>query len=381
MRKKVLVAGFFDLLHSGHISFLQEAAELGDVYVSLGSDENSVAMKNKAPVYSEDERKYMLKSIRHVKDVNISVGEIGAASYLPYLEEIKPDIFFTNDDGSELSDKIKICADKKIEFIQSKRIPPCQFQARSSTDLSGLDRIPLRLDLVGFYDQTFINKIKPGSVILANIFPFDVDDRSGMSSSTRKVIRKVFGNRLPHHLSSSEIAKIIFAVENPPGHQYISGAVDQLGICLPGINRLHFNNNHWPYEYESITDIKICKWLQNCLYIKQTKPRPEEYKVFNGEELYTTELVEKQSSLGDCCWDAITSMDIARLGKVINDVHMNQKDMIPGYESHYANKIIEKMKHRHAGVKLMGAGGYGYMMIVTDSPEDDFIPINIRVTK
>ncbi|MGN0836079.1 MAG: adenylyltransferase/cytidyltransferase family protein, partial [Akkermansia sp.] len=33
-RKKVFVSGCFDVLHSGHIAFLEEAASYGDVYVS-----------------------------------------------------------------------------------------------------------------------------------------------------------------------------------------------------------------------------------------------------------------------------------------------------------------------------------------------------------
>jgi cytidyltransferase-like protein len=379
MRKKVLVAGFFDLLHSGHISFLEEAAELGDVYVSLGSDKNSVAMKNKTPVCSEDERKYILESIRWIKEVKISSGETGSSSYVPYLDQIRPDIFFTNEDASGISDKIKICSDRGIQFVQSKRRPPNHFQARSSSVLSEMDTIPLRLDLVGFYDQIFINSIMMGSVVLANISPFSVDDRSGMSSSTRKVIHKVFGNRLPRHLSAADIAKIIFAVENPPGHRYVSGAVDQLGICLPGINRLHFDNNHWPCEIETISDNATYKWLQNYLFLKQTKPRPDDYTVFTGNEAYTSELVANQSSLGNDCWDSIKSKDVARLGRVINEVHENQKNMIPGYESQYAANIIEEIKERHLGVKLMGAGGYGYMMIVTETPDPDFLPVSIRV--
>ena len=35
-RKKVFVSGCFDMLHSGHVRFLQEAAGYGDVYVALG---------------------------------------------------------------------------------------------------------------------------------------------------------------------------------------------------------------------------------------------------------------------------------------------------------------------------------------------------------
>ena len=40
MRKKVFVSGCFDLLHSGHIAFLKEANNYGDVYVNIGNDKN-----------------------------------------------------------------------------------------------------------------------------------------------------------------------------------------------------------------------------------------------------------------------------------------------------------------------------------------------------
>ena len=37
-KKKVFVSGCFDMLHSGHVRFLEEAAGLGDVYVAVGND-------------------------------------------------------------------------------------------------------------------------------------------------------------------------------------------------------------------------------------------------------------------------------------------------------------------------------------------------------
>ena len=39
--RTVLVAGFFDLFHSGHARFLERAAEFGKLTVVIGSDENS----------------------------------------------------------------------------------------------------------------------------------------------------------------------------------------------------------------------------------------------------------------------------------------------------------------------------------------------------
>ena len=48
--KKVLVSGCYDLLHSGHIAFFKEAAGYGDLYVSVGSDENIRLLKEMNPI-------------------------------------------------------------------------------------------------------------------------------------------------------------------------------------------------------------------------------------------------------------------------------------------------------------------------------------------
>jgi cytidyltransferase-like protein len=50
MNKKVFVTGCFDLLHSGHIAFLKEAAMFGDLYVCIGSDENVFNLKGRYPI-------------------------------------------------------------------------------------------------------------------------------------------------------------------------------------------------------------------------------------------------------------------------------------------------------------------------------------------
>ena len=36
MQKKVFVSGCFDMLHSGHVAFFEEAATHGDLYVGIG---------------------------------------------------------------------------------------------------------------------------------------------------------------------------------------------------------------------------------------------------------------------------------------------------------------------------------------------------------
>ena len=58
-RKKVFVTGCFDMLHSGHVAFLAEAAKQGDVYVGIGSAETVGELKGRSPVNNQDERRFM----------------------------------------------------------------------------------------------------------------------------------------------------------------------------------------------------------------------------------------------------------------------------------------------------------------------------------
>ena len=44
MKKKVFVSGCYDLLHSGHVEFFQQASRYGDLYVGIGSDATYLAL-------------------------------------------------------------------------------------------------------------------------------------------------------------------------------------------------------------------------------------------------------------------------------------------------------------------------------------------------
>ena len=74
MPRKVFVSGTFDFLHSGHVAFLTEAAALGELYVCIGNDECVHGLKHRYPVNPQDERKYLIDSLRCVKECRISRG-------------------------------------------------------------------------------------------------------------------------------------------------------------------------------------------------------------------------------------------------------------------------------------------------------------------
>ena len=61
IRKKVLVSGCFDLLHSGHVEFFRECAEYGDLYVRLGTDANIAALKGHKTMYRSFFKPVILK--------------------------------------------------------------------------------------------------------------------------------------------------------------------------------------------------------------------------------------------------------------------------------------------------------------------------------
>jgi cytidyltransferase-like protein len=142
INKKVFVSGCFDILHSGHIAFLKEAAQFGDLYVGLGSDKTISELKGRKTINSEDERLYMLEALSCVHNVSINKGS-GIIDFLDDMRSLNPDIFIVNEDG-HTPDKEQISKDMGIEYKVLKRIPYANLPVRSSTSLRKETSIPCR---------------------------------------------------------------------------------------------------------------------------------------------------------------------------------------------------------------------------------------------
>ena len=82
--------GTFDLLHSGHTSFLKRCSEISEyVVVSLNTDEFIQAYKGKPPVISYDDRREVLLACRYVDEV---VPNTAGQDSKPAIEQVQPDI-------------------------------------------------------------------------------------------------------------------------------------------------------------------------------------------------------------------------------------------------------------------------------------------------
>ena len=66
----IITFGTFDLLHIGHIRILKRAKALGDkLIVGVSTDKFSIEKKNRQPIYTENDRKTILESLKFVDEV------------------------------------------------------------------------------------------------------------------------------------------------------------------------------------------------------------------------------------------------------------------------------------------------------------------------
>ena len=112
----VVVSGYFDPIHAGHIEYFKLAKELGDkLIVILNNDEQSKLKKGKYFMPLE-ERKEIVKAIRYVDDVFVSIDK--DRTVCKSLEKINPDIFAEG--GDRFSHEIpeaEICKKLGIKII------------------------------------------------------------------------------------------------------------------------------------------------------------------------------------------------------------------------------------------------------------------------
>ena len=90
MGLSVFTAGTFDLVHSGHVNFLRQCAYLGDVIVSLNTDEFIERYKGKKPIMSYQERYDILTEFQSVHMVVPNWGEENCSETIQQLHDALP---------------------------------------------------------------------------------------------------------------------------------------------------------------------------------------------------------------------------------------------------------------------------------------------------
>ena len=415
--KKVFVSGCYDLLHSGHVEFFQQASQFGDLYVGIGSDATYLEYKHRKPMFPQEERLFMVKNIKAVKEAYINEGS-GVIDFIPTLDIVQPDIFVVNAEGGSPA-KRQLCEERGIQYIELERTPHVGLQARSSSSLKAAlstqqeedskhstlnpkqSAIPTRLDLAGTWiDQPYVSQHHPGWAITISLEPtFEVRDRCGLSTSTRKMIQKIWPMKLPK-MDPEMLARLVFCFENNPEREdgHISGAQDSIGICVPGLCRHYYDNNFWPKKIENTTDEMTLRFLEEHLVMVPMTPRLPGCSVVEGKDI-TPVKVKALADAAEACWQAILKKDLEAFAAAYRASFEAQVAMFPGMvnptyhvqhptsnsqQQHYgtqqpsndqepnANSYIADAIAHYSNVpgvlalKMPGAGGGGYLALVVE---------------
>src|SRR5450759_4115649 len=125
-KKVVLASGVFDLLHLGHVRFLEEAKEAGGpnakLIVIIARDSTVEKTKGKKPIMSEVQRRALVESLKVVDEAalgyeNLDIGEV--------IGKIKPDVIALGYDQADMEREVKTYVAKHKLPVEVVRI--CRF--------------------------------------------------------------------------------------------------------------------------------------------------------------------------------------------------------------------------------------------------------------
>ncbi|PQO43824.1 adenylyltransferase/cytidyltransferase family protein [Blastopirellula marina] len=366
-----LTSGCFDMLHVGHMRFLDQAARYGDLFVAVASDATIRSLKGRRPDVPQDERLESIRSLRSVARTAISPGS-GLLDFAPLLAEFRPQRLIVNYDG-DYPEKRLLCERLGIEYVVIQ-----QRTGPHTTLLREACRIPFRIDLAGgWLDQPFVSRLNPGAVIVASLEPLEeYNVRSGLATSTRRTAQQLWGTRLPCE-DPITLARLLFGSENPPGKEEVAGSQDALGICLPGVQRLHYDGEYWPATIEPCVELETLDWLSARLRLVEFPARPASTSILEGSNVTLRGAIALSQS-ADQCWQAIQDRDELRLGKSITACYRAQIEMFPKMKVRELESVLEE--DCVIGAKLCGAGGGGYALTVCPADCQLGLPVRIRAS-
>ncbi len=122
-KKVVLASGVFDLLHLGHVKFLEGAKKAGGenakLVVIVARDSTVEKTKGRKPIMSEDQRRMLVESLKVVDEAvlgyeNFDIEEV--------IENIKPDVIALGYDQEEMAKEVQNYVDRHKVNIKIVRI-------------------------------------------------------------------------------------------------------------------------------------------------------------------------------------------------------------------------------------------------------------------
>jgi galactokinase/mevalonate kinase-like predicted kinase len=172
---------------------------------------------------------------------------------------------------------------------------------------------------------------------------------------------------------------MLFSYENPPGTVQFSGSQDSIGIVFPGLNRLDYRGAFWPAKITSVDNEDVLAWLEQHLRLVPLGPRKSGFDVFKGKRI-TPGRVRALAVAADACWQAVLSRDLEAFGRDFRASFEAQVSLFPAMSDPKVRATIRQFAGSALGWKLSGAGGGGYLVLVTKNELPGAIKLKIRRT-
>jgi FAD synthetase len=122
-KKIVLASGTFDLLHLGHVRFLEEAKKAGgknaDLVVIVARDSTVKSRKGKKPIMPEDQRRALVESLKVVDEAILGWEDF---SIDKVIERIKPDVIAVGHDQDGIENEVLKAIQKRNVGIEVAKI-------------------------------------------------------------------------------------------------------------------------------------------------------------------------------------------------------------------------------------------------------------------
>jgi len=135
---KVMAVGVFDLLHAGHLHYLEQAKSLGDYLTVVVAHDDTVRVRKHEPVTNHELRKRMVEGLKPVDEAII--GNSPEVSIFEILPVVNPDIIALGYDQEHAEDSIRL----KLQELGYDKITVTRVEGLSD-DLDGTRKIIARI--------------------------------------------------------------------------------------------------------------------------------------------------------------------------------------------------------------------------------------------
>jgi|TARA_A100001234_G_scaffold62470_1_gene54107 FAD synthetase len=135
---KVMAVGVFDLLHAGHLHYLEQAKSLGSHLTVVVAHDDTVRIRKHEPVTNHELRRRMVEGLKPVDEAII--GNSPDVSIFEILPVVDPDIIALGYDQEHAEDSIRV----KLQELGYDKITVTRVEGLSD-DLDGTRKIIARI--------------------------------------------------------------------------------------------------------------------------------------------------------------------------------------------------------------------------------------------